>query len=994
MGINDIIIAEIWMKRAAVVLLLTVSFCVTTCTSTNESTRVQKALESFQLEEGLRIELMAAEPLVIDPVAFAFDEKLFLYVIEDRGYPDPAEGGTPTRLGRVARLEDTDGDGRYDRRTEFAEGLTYPNGVLPWRGGIFVTCAPDVLYFKDNDGDGVADEKRVVLTGFHDTKTAQIRMSHPTLGLDGWIYVTGGLNGGDVTSPEHPDRAPVSYSSADGRFHPDTYEFQVTGGRSQFGLTFDAYGRRFGCSNRHPVQHIVMEPWHLQRNKNLLFTETVQNVSKVDADAQVFPISNAVTSADFIPKLIGRSHAGTFTSASGVLIFNGTGLGPEHQGNAFICESAQNLVQRQVVRSNGVSFQSELPYEGRDFLASTDQWFRPVFAGHGPEGGLYIADMHRKVIDHPSYVPEEARGGLDFESGKTDGRIYRIVREDFEPESAEDIKSNFSGTLSDIVKALDSGEEWVRATAFSILMARLDSTSASLLQRVALESSRPESRTRALWLLHSLNALSVSLLEEALSDKEAAVREQAVLLSRDLCKENPDLLQAIASSVSDEAPRVRFNSALVLGSLEGQDAVTALAKVAAKDGADKWTRAMVLSGIGHRMPEFLDAFRKQSNPNGEAFELVMKDLGQLFGNAGRITDCRVLLQDVISTRDNYGWRIATALGLAEGVSGRTDLPLSRKGVLFALQGKQASAGEQQKLEAFLNEVSALAADEKMDNALRLLATELLGYSDFERSRSVLRGLLDARHPAELQIKAIAALARQGKVDGVALLTDKSTWSAYTPRVRSAAISALISKPDFIHVMLEAIEEETIMPSDIPPAERQRLMQNKDDAIREKAEVLFKEFSSAGRMQIYEDHRKVINASADPVAGKKVFMRTCATCHTYAGTGGNVGPDLTGVKNQPADALLLHTLVPNYEVYPAYQAVTVQLTDGQSLSGRLISETENSLTIRTAFGSDESILRSRITSLTNTGRSLMPDGLEQTMTKDELAQLIAYLKAGG
>lgn len=982
------------MKRSAVVLLFTAAFCAVTCTSTNESVRVQQALENFRLEEGLRIELVAAEPLVIDPVAFAFDENLFLYVIEDRGYPDPAEGGAPTKLGRVARLEDTDGDGRYDRRTEFAEGLTYPNGVLPWRGGVFVTCAPDILYFKDTDGDGVADEKRVVLTGFHDTKTAQIRMSHPTLGPDGWIYVTGGLNGGDVTSPEHPDRPPVSYSSADGRFNPETFEFQVTGGRSQFGLTFDVYGRRFGCSNRHPIQHIVVEPWQLQRNENLLFTETVENVSKVDAEARVFPISNASTSADFIPTLIGRSHAGTFTSASGVLIYNGTGLTPDHQGNAFICESAQNLVQRQVVHPNGVSFRSELPYEGKEFLASTDEWFRPVFSGHGPEGGLYIADMHRKVIDHPSYVPEEARGGLDFESGKTDGRIYRVVHEDFEPESPEDIKRNFSGALSRIVEALESEEEWVRATAFRILLERRDSTSHQLLQHVAVESRRPESRTRALWLLHSFNALNVSTLQRALSDKEASVREQAVLLSGNLCKAYPELLRAVAASATDQAPRVQFNGALVLGSLEGPEVVPALAKVAAQDGADRWARAMVLSGIGNRMPEFLASFRQQSKGNQEAFESVMKDLGQLFGNAGRISDCRELLRDVISAEGSYGWRISTALGVAEGVMGRSDISSSAKGVLFALQGKQASADEQNGLHTFLNEVALLAADEKADNSLRLLATELLGYTDFERSRSVLRGLLDARHPPELQIKAVTALARQGKAEGGALLTEKSTWSAYTPRVRSAAISALVSKPVFINVMLKAIEQGTIMPSDISPADRQRLIKHKDDAIRESAEVLFKEFSSSGRMQIYENYRKVINTSADAAAGKEVFKRTCATCHTYAGAGGNVGPDLTGVKNQPADALLLHTLVPNYEVYPAYQAVSVQLTDGQSLSGRLISETENSLTLRTAFGTDESILRSKITSLTNSGRSLMPDGLEQTMTKDELAQLIAYLKAGG
>ncbi|NQV75853.1 MAG: hypothetical protein HQ491_07360, partial [Bacteroidetes bacterium] len=418
-------------------LLIVLTVTIAALQPDPRSVRLKKALDSFQIEPGMRIDLMVAEPLVIDPVAIAFDENRQMYVVEDRGYPDPAEGGSPTRLGRIALLKDTNGDGKYDKRTEFATGLTYPNGILPWKGGVFVTCSPDLYYLKDTNGDGVADIRKVVLTGFFATQTAQIRTSHPILGLDGWIYVTGGLNGGTITSPEHPDRPAVSYKSADGRFNPETFEFQVTGGKSQFGLTFDPYGRRFGSSNRHPVMHTVMEPWYLKRNPDLLFNESVQNVSKAEADAVVYPISHAVTSADFIPKLIGRSHAGTFTAASGLLVYNGTALSAAHQGNVFICESAQNLVQRQIMKPDGVSFKTELPYTEREFVSSTDEWFRPVSLQHGPEGALYIVDMHRKVIDHPSYVPEEARGGLDWESGKTDGRIYRIVRKDFKDNIAE-----------------------------------------------------------------------------------------------------------------------------------------------------------------------------------------------------------------------------------------------------------------------------------------------------------------------------------------------------------------------------------------------------------------------------------------------------------------------------------------------------------------------------------------------------------------------------
>jgi len=982
-------------RRMVGLALAAIALTWTSCQTDPHTARLEEAMDSFQIEEGMEIELVAAEPLVIDPVALAFDENRRMYVVEDRGYPDPPEGGTPTHLGRVALLEDTDGDGTYDKRSEFAEGLTYPNGVLPWKGGVFVTCAPDIYYFKDTDGDGVADIKKVVLTGFSDTRTAQIRMSHPTLGLDGWVYVTGGLNGGNITSPDHPERPAVSYTSADGRFNPETFEFQVTGGKSQFGLAFDAYGHRFGTSNRHPVMQSVMEPWYLRRNPHLLFNETVENVSKVEADAVVFPISEAVTTADYIPRLIGRSHAGTFTAASGPIVFNGTGLTPDHQGNVFICESAQNLVQRQVMHPEGVSFQSEIAEEGKEFLASTDVWFRPVFLQHGPEGGLYIADMHRKVIDHPSYVPEEARGKLDFESGKTDGRIYRVVREGFKEEASQHAgKVDSSATVEDLVKALTSPEEWDRNTAHRLLLERKDPATADLIKATALQAERPETRARALWLLHSLGALDAGIIKTALSDKEAGVREQAVRLIEDLSAKYPDLQQDLIAAADDESMRVRFNVALVLGSLDGPEVIDALAKIAARDGADKWVRAAVLSGIGERMPAFLTAFREQQKAEPKAFASVMQDLGRLFGNGGSVQDCRVILQDVVSSDGSPDWRISTALGLMEGVTSRAkEFGSSPKGLLYAIQGN-TSAANRAAMDNFVNTVAALAEDTGKDKTLRVHATALLGYTNFEHSNAVLQKLLDARNPPEIQLEAVNALGKLNDPRGAALLTEKSKWSSYSPQVKPAVIAALVSKPTFIDALFSAIENGTVAAAEISSVDRVRLMKSKDKKVSEKANVLFEELEGGDRMKVYQEYRKILEDPSDAKLGKVVFQQTCSPCHTYDGEGGKVGPDLTGVKNQPADALLLHILVPNYEVLPAYQSISVTTNDGGSFSGWLVSETENSLTLRTAFGTDEAILRSNIASLTNSGLSLMPDGLEHGMSKEDMANLIAFLKQGG
>ena len=962
--------------------------------SSADSVRLKKAMESFRLEPGLRIELVVAEPLVVDPVAFAFDEKKRMYVVEDRGYPDPAEGGTPTTLGRIALLEDKDGDGKYDHRSEFATGLTYPNGLLVWKGGVFVTCAPDIYYFKDTDGDGIADIKKVVLTGFSANRTAQIRVSHPTLGLDGMVYVTSGLNSGEVRSPEHPDRPAVSFLPSDSRFNPETFEFETTGGRSQFGLTFDAYGRRFGCSNRHPVQQIVLEPWHLRRNPHLLFTETTENVSKVEAEATVFPISGAITSAEFIPKLIGLSHTGTFTSASSVMVFNGTGLQPAHRGNVFICESAQNLVQRQIVSPNGISFRSELPYQGKEFLASTDEWFRPVFLQHGPEGALYVADMHRKVIDHPSYVPEEARSKLDFESGKADGRIYRLVRSDFSDQTRATAKPAFFGSVHQLVEALQSEEEWERQTAHRLLLEVKNESAVTLLKRVASGSAIPESRLRALWVLHSYGALDAATVKTALTDKESGIREQALQLAGMLSKYYPDLLTSIALAANDPAPGVRFSCALALGSLTGKPVVHALCTIAAKDGADRWVRAAVLSGIGNRLPEFLKTFRARPGVNSEAYSAVMQDLGQLFGSGASLADCQMLLKDIINSPDDLNSRIATTLGLVEGVNRRSEVRNFSGGALLALLGNNPTVADRQLLTKFVRQVSAQVGHTALTTRARITATALLGYTTYEQNGPVLQKLMDTRNPPELQLETVASLARLGDARGADFLTKKAIWSNYTPRIKAAVVAALVSKPVFINVLFDAIQQEVITAAEISSMDRQRLMKHNDQAISNRAESLFKELEGGGRMKVYQDYRSILNDKADAGQGKAVFERACSACHTYAGTGGKVGPDLTGVRNQPADALLLHILVPNYEVYPAYQAISVETRDGRSFSGWLLAETDNSLTLKTAFGTQESILRKNIKSLTNSGLSLMPEGLEQTMTKAELTNLIAFLKAGG
>jgi putative membrane-bound dehydrogenase-like protein len=936
----------------------------------------------MRVEEGLRVELVAAEPLVIDPVAFAFDAAGGLYVAEGRAYPDPVEQGSgASTLGRIARLEDEDGDGRYERRTEFAAGLGYVNGILPWRGGFFVTAAPDILYLKDTDGDGLADERRVVLTGFDATKTAQLRVSHPTLGLDGKVYVTSGLNGGRVISPLHPERAPVVFSSRDGRFDPDTLVFENTGGRGQYGLVIDEFGRRFETTNRHPVLQVMLEPWHLARNPHLAFSETTQEVSKVEAEAKVWPISRATIAADFVPKLMGAPHTGTFTSACGMLLFGGTALTPAHVGNLFICEPAQNLVQRQVLRPAGASFASEPAERGKEFLASNDVWFRPVFLGGGPDGALYVADMNRREIDHPRYIPAESRGLLDFESGKDRGRIYRVARADA-PRLRRAASLASGETAASLVQQLDSPDAWWRAHAFRLLLER-EPVHVATVAQIATESPRSESRSLALWLLRRWQRLESTHLSAALRDRHSAVREQALQLAGERVNEQPALAPHVLAGSRDDDARVRFVAALVLGSMTDPRGIDALAEIAARDGEDRWTRAAVLSGIAGRLDAFHAAFRRQTAAHAPAVARVMEDLGRLFGAAASPDACRRFLQPLLTMEANVPWGFSAALGLIEGFRARGG---KAQDSLAAVLGEGAEAQA-----AFFAAAANVAADSRAPLSERSNAVALLAFTNFATAGERLAALLDPREPAALQIQVIRALERVGDARGAALLVQREMWTRYTPQVREAAIAALTGKPAFVRVLFDAIRAGVVAAPEVSSTRRAQLLKHADPAVKQDAAEIFKHLEGGDRMAIYRTLRDALDPKADPALGKAVFVRACSACHTHRGEGGKVGPDLTGVRNQPADALLLHIFVPNYEVTPAYQSLTVTTRDGRAVTGWLTAETENSLALRTAFGSEETVLRKDIAATTASGVSLMPDGLEQTMTKAEVSALIAFLK---
>ena len=943
----------------------------------------EQAVATFRLDPGLKIECVASEPMVVSPVAIAWDEHGRMFVVEDRGYPiGPGKGQKP--VGQVVLLESTKHDGQYDKRTVYADGLTFPNGVMCWKGGIFVTCAPYLYYFKDTKGDGVADVKQIIFKGFQDLSTTQLRVSHPVLNVDNWIYLTSGLTDALVKSPIYENHPTVYCRRTDFRFRPDTDEFEPSAGTAQFGETFDNYGRKFICSNRNHNQVVMMQLNYLSRNHDFAFSDVVEDIPDHGAAARVYPLSANITTIAL--------HTGFFTSACGIFYYRGNALPPEYRDNCFTCEPAGNLVHRDVISPTNSSFVARRAQDGVEFLASPDNWSRPVNLASGPDGALYVCDMYRKTIEHPDYLPEATRKITDFESGKDKGRIYRITsaKSKVKPRKVE-----FTGaTVRQLCAELKSSDAWWRTTAQRLLLERQDQAAVPLLKSLLKSASMPETRVLAVHLLNTLGALGDPQIELALNDKHPGVRENGLKLAEPRLGKSPALAARVLAMANDPDPRVRFQCALSLGALTDSKIIPALAKISVRDVADHWTRAAVLTAIDHHSDELLHLLLAAPDKDSEGMSAMLVELCRIVGVSESPQKLSALLGEVAASTDakDLLWEEASITGMADGLRTRG---IATNGVspLMTLAGGDSASAllTRSRILDLLRHAIQSARDDYQPLHQRLIALGLLSQTDFATSGKLLQELVDPRQPAEIQVASIRGLGQMADPAAGAALVTKERWASYTPPVRDAVLTRLLNQPELIKTLLTAIESGAVPAWGVNEDRRAQLMRHKDESIKNRAIALFKEMKGNDRMKVYQEYKAVLDLKSNSGNGHAVFTRTCAGCHVFAGEGKTVGPDLTGIRNQPSDVLLLHIIVPEYEIMPTYTCYNVETKDGRTLTGLLAGETPSSITLRQALSHEEIIQRASIVSMTASSLSLMPDELEKGMTKQDMADLISFLK---
>ena len=563
-----------------------------------------EAHKTFQLKEGFRIELAAAEPEVVDPVSMAFDADGRMYVVEMIGYSERRDD----KIGRIRILEDKDSDGRYETSTVFAKGLAWPTGIHCWKGGVFVTVTPDLIYLKDTDGDGISDEKKVIFTGFGKDRQRLNMQALPNSlrwGLDNRIHVATSMNGAVLTRPDQHNTPPLRLTGSDFSFNPETLDLRMESGGGQHGATFDDFGNRYICSNSRHIEAIAYAARYATNPKFALPASRVSIATDGNA-APVFRISPdepwrivrtrwRIAGQVKGPVEGGGRVSGYFTAATGITIYRGGLFGDGFLGNAFIADAGSNLVHRKILQyGDNVLPKASRPDSEKEteFLASTDNWFRPVQLANGPDGALYILDMYREVIEHPWSLPEGIKKHLDLNSGNDRGRIWRIIPQGAKRAPPPKLSQ---ANACELVPYLTSEHASVRETAARLLYERQDRSIAPNLSKLLRTSQSPFARLHALAVLSGLGALEPDHLSHALADNHPAVRIHALRLSESL--DPVRLKNHIPGLARDSSLQVRYQLALTLGITDVPGEIDALLALHNQSPPDPYLQAALYSAF-------------------------------------------------------------------------------------------------------------------------------------------------------------------------------------------------------------------------------------------------------------------------------------------------------------------------------------------------------------------------------------------------------------
>lgn len=945
-----------------------------------------EALKSFEVHPGFYIDQVAAEPLVSDPIAISFDERGRMFVVEMRDYSEEYE----ERRGLIALLEDTNEDGHFDKRSVYVDDLAWPTAVTCSDGGVYVAVPPDILYCKDTTGDGVADVREVVYTGFS-LKNVQGLVNTFKWGLDNRIYGATSTSGADVKPGNDPAALPISLRGRDFTIEPKTRTLTPISGGGQHGMSLDPWGRRFVSSNSDHIQQIMFDDHYLARNPYLPAPGARRSIAEDGPAATVYRISpvepwrivrTRLRAKGIVPGIVegGGTPAGYFTGATGVTIYRGDAWPAEYYGNAFIGDVGSNLMHRKVLDESNIELVARRADENTEFVRSTDIWFRPSQFANAPDGTLYIMDMYREVIEHPASLPPIIKQHLDLTSGRDRGRIYRVLPDGFQQRPLPRLDQADSAEL---VLTLDHANGWHRETAARLIYEQQNPAAIPALRVLVAKGNRPEGRIRALYGLDGLGALTAADVLVGLNDASPKVREQAIRLSESFLDSDPAVLDAVIAQAGDPTPQVRYQVAFSLGASTGDRRNDALAQVLLADLDNEWIQLAAKSSLYIGAGEVLQTLLADAGfrGNGKAPALV-QELATYAGATGSKETLASTVNDIDALSEaDAGLAEAAVRGIIEGMQHGGRGALASEVLAQSVRAKAL-------LDGMIASAKEAVANVELDAEKRIAAIANLGFAPADEALPLLGGVLSGQSPGNVQVAAIRTIGGYEATAGAEALL--ASFGSLSPAVRAQAIETLFSRKAWVTQLLAAVENDTFSAKDLDSNRIHYLLNNPDDAIKAKATALLGNQAPTARDEVVAQYKPALELPGDIEKGRALFMEQCSKCHVVEGQGYAVGPDLAAIGNRGAEAILLNILDPNREINPAYVNYTVETTDWETFSGLIASETATSITLNRASGESDTILRVNIESIESAELSLMPDGLEASIDHQAMADLIAYL----
>lgn len=955
----------------------------------------QQAIGSFHVDPNFEVQLVAAEPDVIDPVSMCFDEKGRIFVCEMRGYPNKGVGTGEETRGRIKRLTDTNGDGQFDLTEIFAEGLRFPMGITPWKGGMIVAVAPDILYLEDTTGDGKADKSTVLYTGFNLANIQQM-VNGILWTQDNWVYGIGGNNAGTITSPENPDFKPITLRSRGFRFRPDRPgSMEPTSGGGQYGITADDFGHWFTATNSQHLRQIVIPNHYLERNPSAPVTAVTADIPEHGASAKVFRASpfekwrverttRRAKSEQADRFASTELVAGGYTSSSCSPIIYTADLFPEqYRGNSFVCDPGNNLIHRETIHPAGARFTARRAYPDQEFFASSDTWSRPVFQTIGPDGAIYVLDFYREVIETPLSLPDDIKAELNLES-RNRGRIWRIVPKGYQPNKLPDLSVMNS---KELVQKLTDGNSWVRLTSQRLLVERQAKEVTTEIAKLVESAKGTHHLPNLLYMLKEFDSLTDAQIELAMGDPLPGNREVGLRLAEGRFEQSAALRDKAVKLAADPEAMVRFQAALSAAYMPEAEASELLAKVLSQDVADPWVQSALLIAARGNLDRLVEAsldLPTDGNRRLAASPFVTK-VAAMIGSGKEVQPAEKLAANILQRPANDLLANAALEGLATG--------LRTRGVQLANWLKTPPQGKQEiskALETRFAAASQIVADSSADNSNRLAAARLLAFAPFELAKKPLTDSITSLSAPDLQIAAIRALAAHPHGDVANSLV--ANWAQLGPGSRREIQEQLFSTPARLNAFLDAVKAGKVKAAEVDPARIAQLRNHPSAAIKERANSLFPAGGTGDRKKVIDAYKTALELEGDAKKGQEIFKTQCSSCHKIGDLGHEVGPNLlAAVPGKSGLEIIAAIYDPNLEVDPRYMNYLANTIDGKVVTGIIVADTPAAITLRRPDGSEDTIPRADLESLKSSGLSLMPEGLEKDITPQDTAHLLAFLK---